>query len=216
MVMFPAEPSEPLLICIGRLVKSHQTSGQFLCHLFNPLQPDDSGQHRLSQLRKLEVRHPRDHRKQALELEGMLLMRQDELGRSNKLLLKCGAWNAPEQIRPFHGWELWVEEHYASPCAEGEFHYRELIGAELYHVSEAPKGSPAEFSLGQICGLMEGGAQLLLEVRLAPHYIRHYSQEYLYLPFHDSVIGQIQRGIPLRLEVRHLEYFNALLNKNDE
>ncbi len=221
------------LICIGSIVKSHRVSGEFLCRLFSPLQPDSKGKHRLSGLRQIEIRQPCSgkHQKQThppLRLESMKLI-QGLGGESSQLLLTCSNWQSPEQIKPFHGWELWVEREYASLCAEGEFLYCELVGAKVYARQGSATGwdatergdsqiECAEYRvLGRVSRLREGAAQLLLEIEPDPQrYPAQEGHKPFYLPFHHCVIGRIQRnddsnGPPLSMEVLDIEYFEALL-----
>ncbi|WGK70236.1 hypothetical protein P0082_05085 [Candidatus Haliotispira prima] len=219
-------------ICIGTIVKSHKTDGWFLCRLFNPLAPDEHDRHRLSSLAQVEIRPPQRNKQShtqvplTLEPENVQLISRDRLGETTNILLKCKGWEQPEQIRPYHGWELWVSREYATPCQEGEFLYCELSGAALY-TSNNPDDNPdktgaqktGKYLLGHVTKLLEGGAQLLLEVQPNPErYPSTGKRQPLYLPFHNSVIGRVQRNAPeeappdLSIEVTDLDYFEALLN----
>lgn len=217
-------------VCIGRILKPHKTGGQFLCRLFASLAPDEHGVHRLSGLEQVELRPPQKGGQNVcgeqsgllLQLEHLQPVRQTRQNPQNKwgetehILLKCRNWQAPEPIRPFCNWELWAAAKYASPCREGEFHYCELVGAELY--AETGEGRRV---VAWVCGLLEGGAQLLLELKVNPRY--YLPAAPFYLPFHSSVIGKIEReghsdlGQPkplnecrLSMELLELEYFEAL------
>ena len=202
-------------VCIGRILKPHKTGGQFLCRLFDSLTPDEKGVHRLSGLKKLQILPPQKENicdaqgGLLLRLEHLQLTRQNHWGETEHILLQCHNWHAPEPIRPFCNWELWAAAEYASPCAEGEFHYCELVGAELY--AEDHNGRRV---VAWVADLLEGGAQLLLELKLNP---RYYSLTVpFYLPFHGSVIGKVERTKysdlqgKLSMELLDLEYLEAL------
>lgn len=226
-------------VCIGRILKPHKTGGQFLCRLFDDLAPDERGIHRLSRLKELDICPPQKKAPSnslaapalglatGLATDGMRLfvehlqpVRQNRDGETAHILLKCRNWHAPEPIRAFCNWELWAAAEYASPCCEDEFRYCELAGAELY--TESSEGRRV---VAWVCGLLEGGAQLLLELKANPRYYSGGGAAPFYIPFHSSVIGKIERRAAeslcgqlerpgalsrLSMELLDLEYFEDL------
>ena len=217
------------MVCIGTIVKCRKIEGHFLCRLFSCVFVDDQHLHRLSGLREIELRKP--HYTAAslssfsLSVESIELFQPDSQGKTDTILLKSHAWNAPEDVQPYHGWELWVDDEYAAQCEEGEFLYCDLIGSVVYtyqKIEISHADWPTFVFLGFVSGLLEGSAQLLLEIEL---YSKRYPQEQsIYLPFHDSIIGQVQwqeikqlnsefkaEAPRLSIEVLDLEYFESLL-----
>ncbi len=199
------------MVCIGTIVKSHKTDGHFLCQLFNSLELDEQGQHRLSELKQVELRSPR--KKHISSKSIFLPLEEFEItGRSGfrSVLLKSPLWAKAEQVKFFHGWELWAEDQYASSCGDDEFLYCELMDTKVYICTDDMVKNQSKENyclLGYVINLFEGGAQLLLEIQLC---VQRYPQhKTMYLPFHSSIIGRVERRVSI--EILDLAYFESLL-----
>lgn len=193
------------LICIGQIVKAHKLEGAFRCRLFSPLEVDENGQHRLLALKNIVLRPHAVMNENSDQLEVQI---QDlepfgiVTGEASytEILLRATNWHSPEEVKPYHAWDIWVPESYAAPCAEGEFWFRDLMDCRIYCQGEL---------LGQVVALWDGTAQTLLEVQ--PEKTLGSTKEATVLvPFHTSIFPQIEIE-EKKLEVFDKEYFISLL-----
>ena len=89
------------------------------------------------------------------------------------LFMKIAGINTPEDVRKINGWEIVVPRDYACPLGKDEWYVEDLKQCSL--VYDAQKGkdgletdvSPAEYTVGRVTDVLEGGTGDLLEIVLA-------------------------------------------------
>nr|ABP88159.1 hypothetical protein [Borrelia lonestari] len=106
---------------------------------------------------------------------------------NNSLLLKFEEFNAPEPIKDLVGFELWVNDKFASKLEKGEYYFGELIGYKLVNAGK---------ELGIVVSFSECGKSILLEVKTG--------SKLFFIPFLDVYLGDIDRVLKT-IELKVLE-----------
>ena len=106
---------------------------------------------------------------------------------SNSLLVKFEEFNAPEPIKDLVGFELWVNDKFASKLEEDEYYFGELIGYKLINSGK---------ELGVVVSFSECGKSILLEVKTG--------NKLFFIPFLDVYLGNIDRVLKT-IELKILE-----------
>ncbi|AWG43049.1 16S rRNA processing protein RimM [Candidatus Borreliella tachyglossi] len=106
---------------------------------------------------------------------------------NNSLLLKFEEFSAPECIKRLIGFELWIDDEFASKLEEGEYYFGELIGYRLVN---------NEKELGVVVSFLECGESVILEIKAG--------NKLFFVPFLDVYLGEIDRRLKT-IELRILE-----------
>lgn len=99
-------------------------------------------------------------------------------GSSVMLLIKFKGIDTAEQAKKLNGMEILVPRDKACPLSEGEYYVSDLCQCALVY-----EGTP----IGRIAGMVEGGADDLLEVILSDGSTR-------LVPFRNEFIGSVNIG----------------------
>lgn len=80
---------------------------------------------------------------------------------NHSLLLKFEEFNTPELIKDLIGFELWVNDEFASKLEEGEYYFGELIGYKLVNNGK---------ELGVVVSFLSVLRQFFLKLKLEVNY----------------------------------------------
>ncbi|BCR22106.1 ribosome maturation factor RimM [Borrelia sp. HM] len=106
---------------------------------------------------------------------------------NNSLLVKFEEFNAPEPIKDLVGFELWVNDKFASKLEEDEYYFGELIGYKLVNSGK---------ELGVVVSFSECSKSILLEVKAR--------NKSFFIPFLGVYLGDVDRVLKT-IELKVLE-----------
>lgn len=92
--------------------------------------------------------------------------------------MKFEEFNSPETIKDLIGFELWVDDEFASKLESDEYYFGELIGYKLINNG---------IELGVVVSFFESVKSILLEVKVG--------SKLFFIPFLDIYLGYIDREL---------------------
>ncbi|WP_421622566.1 ribosome maturation factor RimM [Borrelia sp. MN22-0132] len=97
---------------------------------------------------------------------------------NHSLLLKFEEFSTPEPIKDLIGFELWVNDEFASKLEEDEYYFGDLIGYKLVNNGK---------ELGVVVSFFECVASILLEVKVG--------SKLFFVPFLNIYLGDIDQEL---------------------